>query len=720
MENFNITLTGEANCTHDDCVCTLTLVGNSLLTADFRFSTSVRGMSNKYDAAIEAINGEFLMDTIPYRAGLAGDLEFLKIKLAEKKCMTPVRIPFHFDGTGSRDIPKCSVNPIVLRAMQVADFVHLRDLFGVYATPYSIREVWKKEVLGEVPSLSTLILQKFSGYFRTVGTVNGRPFVISTADGVSHRKHATEVADMNNDSHKMPDCFAKIKHLCEEAMLLFYHKCQIYEFGKCSAPLNFTQFYDMALSASAGINFLKPGTETHIPCGDGNELEVTAHGKKQDLLLADLRTLKSMICEGVRPTIYFNATIKDEHAIAYDKQYDKATYDKWTMKMRLFVIPSSLFIYVERLVCRLRHLRERGHVILVGHPHSRGGVDKIAKLLGVTLSNCWKKILEEGDGKKFDKTVTDFMLNWYFSTTLIHEDPSHPDYPIKMSLLQWIIEQVTVKLMRIFADLWCYVDGEMPSGIWDTSHGDSWIMAMYFFLFCIWTLHNAPLDDRAELEDYIYNLLAFICYGDDFLYNRFETRFSHLFTIDKFAAFALAHLRLDIRDWFSGVSFCSETALGLLVTRGACFLKQYFVLNPEKGNGQCDFLPFRETHEFIVRAVYGKEAKIRDPVDVMLSCIGHAYGTYASNKYAYNYLRNLFLAISKLVPGGLHDAMDRMRDKLVGKTLKKIRTYGVTAEEVLAGFPSWDRLIKKNVYDPEYHSRVLNDYVDVDFGTDYM
>jgi len=310
-------------------------------------------------------------------------------------------------------------------------------------------------------------------------------------------------------------------------------------------------------------------------------------------------------------------------------------------------------------------------------------------------------------------------MNLYYSTMLIHEDPLHPDYVIKKSLCEWMVEQITVKLTRIWGRLWAYVRGQMPSGAWNTSHGDSWIQALYFFLFCIWNIITAPQSDAAEIEEYVYNLILSVFYGDDFAYSNGGGKYASLFSVHRFASFSLKYLGLEIRDLYSAIPFCSTVVDGKICVRGVCLLKYFFIVNENKAPGQPKFLPFRETWDFVIRAVYSREPKQRSPVDVMLSCIGHAYGTFASNRDAYDYLSYLFYALALSDGRGLDVLLHEIKLRMTDKTIKKFRTWGVTAEEVLKGFPTWEMLERKNIVDVAYHDRILREDIELEVEVDY-
>jgi len=166
------------------------------------------------------------------------------------------------------------------------------------------------------------------------------------------------------------------------------------------------------------------------------------------------------------------------------------------------------------------------------------------------------------------------------------------------------------------------------------------------------------------------------------------------------------HFEVEIRDLKDGIPFASKVKDGFVVSMGATLLRHQFVINEDKSSGQPIFLPFRDSREFIVRAVWGRETKVRDGVDVAMSIIGQAYGTYASNRDAYDRLRFFYeeLVFGMKTPENL---AFRMNNRLGHDDIKKMRQAGISPAELLNGFPTWETLIAKNVYDASYQENTI-------------
>lgn len=757
-EYFDIVMTDE-KCHHKNCECAFTVRGIHPTTSGYEHSSIQGTLEEKILDSGSHVAASFkIRDGVPEPAD--GDLESerIKLSLSKKNSIMPTQIDKDFRGGWPESRELGMPDRRVLKALMVSDFRHLRRKFGrhliswdrlaqkVWAPPrrewvrkekkfipveiygsspqplvrkeLREQECWVEssptdpgaELNDPIPSLQDMILKKESGYWNTMGSHQGRPFVVSAMSNLFPLKYSDSILNMNRPTHEVPKAFEEIKKYVPKAMDILYHKMGIYEFGKDKSSISLDDLEGMYLGASNGINFGKNFVITDP--GFDQPIYISPKGKKIDTFQSDLEAILDFLRTGEAPPVYWNITPKNENFFSWAKQMSDQDWESWKKKVRLFVIPSSIFILGEKMVSNFRHHKERGWVISVGYSHSQGGPDKLAKMLGVDLKNCFKKIIEEGDAKNFDQSVLEFFVNLYYSTMQIHEDPNSADFDLKRQITKWLLSNMITRLTRIFSSEWAWIRGQVPSGCYNTSHMDSWIMAMYFFLFGVVTIEQAPYEHREELEEALLNCVRLIVYGDDHLYNRGEGLSAQYFCADRFADFCKKYLGVVIRDIFSGATFCSDVYGGWLTRRGATYLKHQFVVNENKTPGQSTFLAFRESREFLIRAIWGRETKtVRSPLDVLLSTVGHAYGTYASNRDAYDRLRFLYeeLVIAlKLTPGEL---MANILENLDKEDMGKLRQLSLSTDELLRGFPTWETLEKKNIMNWAYHD-VAHEYVE--------
>jgi len=274
-------------------------------------------------------------------------------------------------------------------------------------------------------------------------------------------------------------------------------------------------------------------------------------------------------------------------------------------------------------------------------------------------------------------------------------------------LLIFILKNVCSRLTKVFCDLWEILFGKVPSGVLDTSHMDSYIKLLWFFLFCVHTIQTAAKSLRRRLMDFFVRLIMMIVYGDDFLYNKGTSlEFSAFFSGRAYKDWLMKYLNVGLRDLRDGIAFCSSHHNGWFINRGASFLKMHCVLNTYRTdtNGQSMFLPYRETREFVMRCFNGREPKNRDILDMLLSSMAHGYGTYGSNVDAYNWLSSFYEALiyeNKLLEVS---AIDDVVSRLSSRDFKQYRMLGMDLDDIKSGFPKLSTLIRKNIWDKDYHS----------------
>jgi len=312
----------------------------------------------------------------------------------------------------------------------------------------------------------------------------------------------------------------------------------------------------------------------------------------------------------------------------------------------------------------------------------------------------------EGDVKNFDQGVLFTFLEEYMSFGLVYDHPNNPFLPYRKKLTRFIIKNLVARITHLFGPVWGIQTGGMPSGIFNTSHGDSWMMALWFYMFLVHQIDRAPDDLKEKLEEAALRMII-IVYGDDHAWNRtLDSDISTYFSGVEFARFMSEAFDIPIRDLEDGIPFCSRTRNGFIVEKGLTFLRHQFVLNHNTSKGQSTFLPFREANEYWIRVVHGRGGKstARTYVDVILSCLGHAYGTFGSNQVALQGIEAIYR--EALASTGLREkqVLQQVVDSLSHDDLHDLRRKGVTLEEVENGFPTQAALEKKNKVDQHYQN----------------
>jgi len=722
-DNFDIRYSNPS-CTHENgCDCSLSAIGIHPATSGFSYTSyqkdktlQLLDVGAKIQASVEVLDGR-----VSIKPDLDGEKEYIRLGLGKDSNCAEIDPPFRHCSY-PENIELGDVDSIIRFALKKADYEHLKERYdngvdndnGKYDWNYFEREVWteKKEF-----TLQSLVLRRDSMYVWALGTTNGFPHVVSAMSKMYPRKLPNAILKQVRNPN-LPDKTREALIHVNRALDMMYRAMKISGFRTQDCKLDMKRYREIYLAASDGLKSGK--IESHL-LDNGVSLKITPNGKKIEQFEANYNQLIWCLRNDIRPEVIFNYQPKNETYIDFTKQYD---VDKWIAfqeKLRIFVIPSGIFNLMENLISKVRMMLETGWVIQIRHKWPRGGYDRLAKCLGIKFGlNEWAKIICEGDYKALDVTIKELLTNLYFSMSLIHERKGTPEYEVKEKILRWVIEAQSVRIERMFADLFVRHEGGVPSGMYNTSHCDSWVTALLFFLFAAWSIFNAPADQRPELERIALILLFFICYGDDLLYNMSDTKLGQTyFNIYRFSSFLKDYFDMDLRDHKNGISFMSKVYNGWLSTTGSSFLRHYAVENPSKEPGQSISLPFRESREVIPRLIWGREVKARDPIDIMMSCIGHAWGTYGANKDCYDRIKLFFLHLTMAYKQDYNALLAERVSKLSNESLRKMRVMGVTPEEVARGFPTWEAICAHNIVDPAYQDIALDDIYNDDRNDEY-
>jgi len=418
-------------------------------------------------------------------------------------------------------------------------------------------------------------VRKRSAYWTTFGKINGRPFRIPALQNAAGMKTINAVMGYSRNTRELNQVGKEAVRHVNEAMRRMY-ACMGYtpdQLGVERSVISFTEVMDSAfLGSASGLN-KEAGTNKVLPTGE--PIIITTTGKKIDMLQHDFDRIMDYLEKDIAFETYWTQVGKVENYFSWSKQMEDNVFAQWIQKLRLFCIPTSTFVLAEKLVSKIRMMKERGKMILIGFKWPHGGADILAKCLSIDAFNEFKKILVEGDLKNMDQTVHAYFVELYMNMMLVHETPGTLDYDLKVKLLKYLVPRMVERLTRLYSDVWVLQYGGVPSGCYNTSHMDSWIMGLYFFLFCTIQLHNAPEEDKEDLDELISQISA-VFYGDDHLYNKGDSRVSFYLSGYNFQTFLKRAFDVDLKDIFDGVSFLSSVDRGRIVKRGACFLKQFF------------------------------------------------------------------------------------------------------------------------------------------------
>jgi len=438
---------------------------------------------------------------------------------------------------------------------------------------------------------------------------------------------------------------------------------------------------------------------------------VNTCGKKAVTLEAVLNNLIGYL-SGKDPPMetYFNIAPKDEtFAAGLNALEDEYKNAKFQDKLRMFVIPNTFYILLERLCCGVRCIIERGGIIMIGFKWSRGGADRLAKMFGVTRKNWRKKVFGDGDVTNLDLNIHQVFLRIFYESGLVYYKKGTKEYEQLKELITYLVERVTQRISHLFGKLWAIITGGMPSGCLMTSHGDSFIMALWFYMFCVHQMDGCSPELAEKIErELMTMIILIIVYGDDHVIcTSRDPDIMNKINIFQFRDWLAKYLSVQLRDCRHDIPYVTVATKGPFAQRtGMIFLRHHVVLNDRYSEpGQPEFIPYRESREPIQKAVWGRTPRDRDEVDVALSCIGHAYGTYASNAWTYEWLKALHQSCIKLSGMKAHDCLSKAISRIGKDDLAKTKQLGISADELRSGFPSWKTLVERNIWDATYHEK---------------
>jgi len=255
------------------------------------------------------------------------------------------------------------------------------------------------------------------------------------------------------------------------------------------------------------------------------------------------------------------------------------------------------------------------------------------------------------------------------------------------------------KITLMPGDIWRLIIGVMYSGGPETSHGDSWVMALMFYTYMVHVTTQYP-----QYSTFIYmmlerELIRIIIYGDDHVWCC-PTILHDVINVKGFAKFLKEYWRMELRDYKEYSSFISEVDLstGTFIKRGPKFLKRYFIESFIPG--AAPILPFKEPIETLLRMCTVSEED--GYPGLLLKSIGQAWDTMGTNLVAYESAKLVFeLATSHCVetPRQIVERLQLSGDhrKLVKNMYRK---FHLSREEMMS-FPSIEALQSRHVLIPE-------------------
>jgi len=485
--------------------------------------------------------------------------------------------------------------------------------------------------------------------------------------------------------------------LFPEAIEIVTHLCRSeQEVGMHEPNLDFEDIIrNTNLSSAGGVSSSDPAVSIPDPY-TGLVAHRNPNGKKFEIVEASLKRVVNFFTKNIRPVTTFKISYKRENNfVTHERDFGRKA-----AKGRVFVIPNLETIIMEQIIGITRKI-ELGGAIGVGRTWSRGGMDALLKMMGV-IYDYEEYDLNEGDVTKIDQSLCDVLINLFFSSRIQYFRKGSSGYPYARKVIQYLIEEFSQKVTHVVGEMWATVCGGVPSGALHTSHMDSWILLFLFVLFCLDMRQSFPQHAEEIMQGLMVRILI-VVYGDD---NWYWTKKGHMTTIlnaNRWADWLKKHWDIEMRDVRVGHPLVSVPHGGGLAVVGGVYLRHYCVRNPITGPKQPIFVPYRPMQEIVLKVAHGREPNVRTPVSLLLSVLGHAYGTYGSNEFTYTWLLSVYTAILR-VTKQTHETLIASIPHEEKEVLRKLRQINITDQQLREGFPTLKHLRKMNEYDADAHS----------------
>jgi len=365
-------------------------------------------------------------------------------------------------------------------------------------------------------------------------------------------------------------------------------------------------------------------------------------------------------------------------------------------KIRDFFILTYFTILIGCLVSRYRQVRERGNLIKIGTTWWYGGAERFAEEMRYQDPNMrWF----DGDFRGLDRTLNRQLLNLYLFSSLVYWDfgrMSAGSIRLLKALLNFIAKSISIKSVNVFGRQWFTMYGGMPSGIYETSHGDSWIVAFLFFLFVRYTIATHKKGWRVKIMQQRHRIL-FVVYGDDHIMG-VDVSIADVINEKNFADFVGKYFLMQIRDARDISRFTSSlNPDGTLCRAGVVFLQRYFIDNMGRYPGLPEILPVRPISKIILNFAYGSSCNRTSVADYLLGIVGQAFDC-GFNKPAYSFCKYMWQELGGCLDADWKTLLLKKQAHGNDKDLSKLfNRVGLTFDELEKGFPSWSRIKRMHV-----------------------
>jgi len=361
---------------------------------------------------------------------------------------------------------------------------------------------------------------------------------------------------------------------------------------------------------------------------------------------------------------------------------------------------------------------ERGEQIRVGGSWWNAGGEKLIQYLHMTddeirkiveeYGEDYRPVLGDGDINGLDMGIKRFFMELYATTSgRYYKFRNINDKRTFRIMRLHCLEAISARITHLFGDEWRIFLGGMPSGSFETSHGDSWIMLLMYNIFVQFVWERNP--SLRKLIDFCCQKgwQNIVLYGDDHIIRTIK-KLQAFLGEQAFVNFLFEFFDLTSRDVRDDVPMLSiPSPDGGVLVKGIVFLKKYLIRTPphmyRTNVDMPDYVPYRTIDAYYHRIAFGS-SQDRTIIDQIMSCIGNAYDTMGTNLRAFEFLKHIYVQLmhsvgvdEQVVKMMIHERMMQANVLNDFKDITKLmRKCNITLEELLRGFPTIDDLVVRN------------------------
>jgi len=268
-------------------------------------------------------------------------------------------------------------------------------------------------------------------------------------------------------------------------------------------------------------------------------------------------------------------------------------------------------------------------------------------------------------------------------------------------LVQKLMYRISNKIVIHAGTFWRFMSGVMYSGGKETSHGDSWLLALKFFEYLVWIMDQHPLIEYTVDVQIMNGFIRMVIYGDDHVWCCPEFLHEYI-NVRSFAQFLYETCGWVLRDYQEYRDFCSVPNIenGGLLVKGPKFLKRYWIkntINPELA----PILPYKPLMEPMLKLFCDAEGL---PENYTLKCLGAAWDTMGTNPLHYQLVLQFY---QTLMCSELRSPMELVdlaltTQKGTFSINKLLRRVGMTKDQMFNHFPTEEELLRRHIIDTEY------------------